>query len=286
MRLVPFGVRIAGLLLAAAIFGAGPGAARDEDRTAEHKIKSATHRFDARSITVSASLAHFEIVATDTPGIRIDLTGLGTLVDTVRFDVANDVLTIRDESTRIDYNIIPERQNIVVGSGNIIINNIGNSESHANKFSTFSEDEMKLLPLTFKSFAPKHISVHFDRAMGGIKLDGLTGVHQINLSGNGTLSGERLAGRLSLDAAENATARIQRTTLDRLSIVANENSDVKFAGSAYQTSIRVKGNAETEFSGAAEKAEFVASENASIAARGTLKSVTRKQSGNAEIEIR
>ncbi len=286
MRPIPRSARILGIFLAVAAFGSGGGTAAGADRTKPHKIKSATHHFVARSIVVPASLAHFEIVANDTAKITIVLTGLAKLVDTVRFDVANGILTIQDESTRLDYTIVSDRQNIIVGSGNIIVDNIGTPSSSLNKSTKFSESEMKLLPLTFKISAPKRIAVRFKRAMGRITLNGLTGVHQIELAANGALSGERLAGQLSLKVSENTAAKISRATLDRLSILADDNAAVEFSGVAKRASASVTSNAEIEFNGTADKADFSASENGTITTSGDIKSVTQEKSDNAEIEIR
>lgn len=274
------------IFLAVAMLSGSAGHALAGDRTVSQKIKSVTHQFAAGTIVVPASLAHFEIVASDTDKVSIVLTGLAKLVDTARFDIANDVLTVRDESTQMDYNNISDRQNIIVGSGNVIINNIGPSSSSSNTASRFTESEMKILPLTFKISSPQRLAVQFERAMGGITLNGISGDHRIVLSGNGSLTAKRLAGRLSLEASENTTAALSGATLDRLSISATDNSEVEFSGVAKQASVGVNGNAETKFTGTADKADFSASENALITAGGDLKAVTRKKSGNAEIDIR
>ena len=286
MRSIPRSARTLGFLLAVVAIGNGGGPAQGADRTKPHKIKSATHHFVARSIVVPASLAHFEIVANDKPKITIVLTGLAKLVDTVQFDVSNGILTIQDESTRLDYTIVSDRQNIIVGSGNVIVNNIGTPSSSSRKATKFSESEMKLLPLTFKISAPKRIAVRFEGAMGRIKLSGLTGNHQIELAANGALSAERLAGQLSLKVSDNTATNISRATLDRLSIHAGDNAEVEFSGSAKQASASVTENAEIEISGTADKADFSASENGTITASGDIKSVTQKKSDNADIEVR
>ena len=274
------------IVLAVAVLAGGTGSALGGDRTVPQKISSATHQFSAGTIAVPASLANFEIVADNASKITVVLTGLAKLVDTARFDVAKGVLTLRDESTQMDYNIVSDRRNIIVGSGNIIINNVGSPSSSSNKASRFTESEMKILPLTYKISAPQRVAVQFERAMGRIALDGISGDHRIKLADNGTLTAKRLAGRLSLDASENTTAALSGAALDRLSVSATDNSEVEFSGAAKQASVGVAVNAEVKFTGTADKADFSASENASITAGGDLKSVTRKKSGNAEIEIR
>jgi len=278
--------RIVTLIVAVAVIGFGGASVQGGDRTAVHKIKSATHQFVARSIDVPESLAHFEIVAHDDPKITIVLTGLAKLVDTVRLDVANGVLKLQDKSTQLDYTIVSDRQNIIVGSGNVIINNIGPSSNIPGKGQFFTEKEMKILPLTYKISAPKRTAIRLERALGQITIRGLSGVHRIHLSGNGALTGERLAGQLSIDASENTTATISQATLERLSIAATNNTEVKFSGAAKQASVSAKGNADVEYSGITAKADFAASGNGTIAASGNIKSVTRNTSGNAEIEIR
>lgn len=286
MRSIPRNGRTMGLFVAAAVTGIGGASVQGGDRTAAHKIKSTTHQFTTRSIVVPESLAHFEIVAHDGPKITIVLTGLAKLVDTARLDVANGVLKIQDKSTQLDYTIVSDRQNIIVGSSNVIINNIGPSSNVPGKGQSFTEKEMKLLPLTYKISAPKRTAIRMERASGRITIDGLAGDHRIKMSGNGALTGARLAGQLSLEASENTTATISQATLERLSIAATNNTEVKFSGVAKQASVSAKGNADIEYSGTTAKADFAASGNGTIAASGDLKSVTRNTSGNADIEIR
>ena len=278
--------RSTSIFLAAAVLAGGFGSASAGDRGVPQKIKSATHQFTAGKIFVKPSLAQFEIVATDTRKITIALTGLAELVDTARFDDANGVLTLRDDSTQADYKIVSDRQNIIVGSGNVIINNIGSPSASPDPESKFTEEEIKTLPLTYRISAPRRLAVQFERAMGRIALDGISGEHRIDLAANGTLTARRLGGRLSLDASENTTATVDGATLDQLSISATGNSEVDFSGAAGQASVRVEGNAEAKFTGTADKADFTASGNASITARGDLKTVSRRKSGNAEIELR
>jgi hypothetical protein len=286
MRTVLSSARLLGLILAATTLGSGGGSALGDDRAAPYKIKSTTHQLTATSIVVPASFAHFEISANDGSKISITLTGLAKLVDTARFHVNNNVLTIRDDSRQLDYTIVSDRQNIIVGSSNVIINNIGPSSGTTNRKYKYSKKEMELLPLTYKVSVPRRIAIQLERARGRVLLQGLEGKQQVTLSGNGVLTGERLAGRLSLHAMENAAATVGDGKLERLSIVAAENAEVEYSGAARQASLSVTGNASIEFSGTADTADLKATENGEITAHGNIKSVTRKKTGNAEIDIR
>lgn len=217
------------------------------DEQEEPTIKSFGD-FRATDLTLSITSAKVTVLPHLSDSMRVEATGIKSLVDTVSVRLVGNTLTVTEEAPESSDNYSFFGQSIHIGG----VISIGSSFGGASQ-------------LQIRIYVPVGTAIAAENNSGEIRIGDVRGAIDAEISGNGKIDVASAHGNVSLDISGNGDIKIRDGAIDALDVRISGNGDARVNGIAQHAKLRVSGN------GTIKVSHVVNKPNKKISGNGTIK---------------